>query len=119
MVLVAASFGVPLAIVLGQTGIMITGVEGTLQFGNTIETTITDPEQLTGDEFQNPIDIDFSDEDVLREYVEPAVLAGGYTWEQAFTIALAGKISHAAVAGAISGRVTLGANVGLSGPNAG
>lgn len=109
---VAAGFAVPLAITLGQTGIMITGVKGTLQFGRTVPS-ISDPDELAGDEFENPIDLDFSDEATLRSFVEPAVLAGNYTWEQAFTIALAGSISHIAVVGMVSGEVTLAANVGL------
>lgn len=109
---VAAGFAVPLAITLGQTGIMITGVKGTLQFGRTVPS-ISDPDELSGDEFTNPIDLDFNDEATLRSFVEPAVLAGDYTWEQAFTIALAGSISHIAVVGMVSGEVTLAANVGV------
>jgi hypothetical protein len=109
---VAAGFAVPLAITLGQTGIMITGVKGTLQFGRTVPS-ISDPDELAGDEFENPIDLDFNDEETIRSFVEPAVLAGNYTWEQAFTLALAGSISHIAVVGMVSGEVTLAANVGL------
>jgi len=72
-----------------------------------------------GDEFQNPIDRDFSDPAVLQQFLESAVSSCAPTWSQAFTLAVSGTFTHAAVAGLLSGEVTLATMVGLNGGDAG
>lgn len=114
----AANLKVPLAIPIAQTGFIISGVEGSLQFGrDLLPTRITDPREIL--DIPNPLRLDFGNEAVLRSFIEPAVFAETFTWEQAFTIAFAGTMTHLAAAGTISGTVTLAANIGLSGPDAG
>ena len=38
-----------------------------------------------------------------------------YTWDNGFTLALSGNLTHALAPGIISGEVTIGANIGLDG----
>ncbi len=92
-------------------GVILSGVEGGLAFGGAA---FPDP-QTPLDILHDPaFDTDFPvNDDTIRDSVEPAVQNENLTWDNGFTIALSGKLTHAMAPAIVSGDVTIGANIGL------
>ncbi|MFN8104270.1 MAG: Calx-beta domain-containing protein [Acidimicrobiia bacterium] len=105
---------VPLAIPLDGGllgGVMLSGVEGGLAFGGPA---FPDPQRPMEILHDPAFETDFPiNDDTIREKVEPAVQTGSFTWDDGFTMALSGKLTHAMAPGIVTGDVTLGMNVGL------
>ncbi|MEN0020289.1 MAG: hypothetical protein AAF747_05345, partial [Planctomycetota bacterium] len=115
---VGVTLSVPLAIVLGQSGFIISGVAGTVQFGTTV---LPDPADINTPsdlgQSPNPFEISLADPTAIRGVVQSlwddnsqSVLP---TWTQPITLAIQGELTHVAVAGTISGTATLAANISL------
>jgi hypothetical protein len=110
-----AQVNVPMAIVLGQTTLTISGVSGGIAFGVGNLRSVEDPLDLVRDPvFIDPFDVSTDGiKDALRALLDKEAELGHpvFTWSESFTIGLSGSITSVAVAGAISGNVTLVANV--------
>ena len=111
---VLAQLQVPLAIPLdggALGGVILSSVEGGINFGGPA---FPDPERPV-DILHDPVfDTDFPvNDDTIRNSVEPAVQNGNLTWDNGFTLALSGNLTHALAPGIVTGDVTLGANIGL------
>lgn len=106
---------VPMAIVLGQTTLTISGVSGGIAFGVGNLRSVEDPLDLVRDPvFIDPFDVSTEGiKNALRDLLAKEAELGHpvFTWSESFTIGLSGSITSVAVAGAISGNVTLVANV--------
>lgn len=115
---VAATVAVPLAVPLGPTGFLISGVAGTLQFATA---TLPDPKDIKSardlGQIPNPIDRDLTSPEVVEGVIQglwneqSSELRA--TWDLPATLAIRGILTHVAVAGMASGSVTLAANVAL------
>ena len=110
-----ARFNIPLAVPLGQTTLVLSGVSGGIAFGINELRSVDDPLDLVRDPvFIDPFDVSTDGiKDALREILAEEVATGQpvFTWSKSFTIGLSGNITSLAVAGAISGEVTVVANV--------
>jgi hypothetical protein len=111
---VLAQLQVPLAIPLDGGllgGVMLSSVTGGITFGGPA---FPDPERPLDILHDPAFDTDFPvDDDTIRDSVEPAVQRGNLTWDNGFTLALSGNLTHALAPGILTGDVTLGANIGL------
>jgi hypothetical protein len=111
---VLAQLEVPLAIPLdggALGGVMLSSVEGGINFGGPA---FPDPERPLDILHDPAFDTDFPvNDDTIRASVEPAVQNGNLTWDNGFTLALSGNLTHALAPGIVTGDVTLGANIGL------
>lgn len=105
-----AKVTVPLAIPLGPTGLMVSGVSGGVAFGIDTFFTPSDPMELV----RNPVFVnafDVSDEGVRQAL---AILPPGQmTWNRGLTVQLQGQLSTV-VPGVVSGAVSLLANVSVN-----
>ncbi len=102
-----AKVNVPLAIPLGPTGLMVSGVSGGVAFGIDTFFTPSDPMELV----RNPVftrAFDVSDAGIKAALA--ALPPGQLTWSRGLTVQLAGQISTV-VPGVIGGNVSLLANV--------
>ncbi len=115
---IGVTISVPLAITLGQTGIVISGVAGTIQFGTVL---LPDPDDIQAPSdlsaVPNPFDISLTDSNAIRDVAQglwdPTTQSVDPTWTRPATLALQGEITHLAVAGVITGTATIGANISL------
>lgn len=113
---VIASVSVPLAVPLGPTGFLLSGVTGALLFAHQVPD-VDGPQSLidpkNDSRFANPLDQVQADgiDAFVRDRVLASLREGRRTWEQPFTLLLSGAFTHVAAAGLVSGTLTLGANV--------
>lgn len=111
---ILAAVQVPLAIVLGPTTLMISGVSGGIVFGLDTLPSVNSPEEL----LDNPLIVGNFDtsnaaiESALSELlVFPPTDIRGYTFAKSLSLKLSGQLTSVAVAGLISGQVSLVANI--------
>jgi PKD repeat protein len=105
----------PLGIPLGPTSLILTSVQGTIVFGGPVVPRVNDPMELLGN---SPVFtyLDLTDAQIRQSLID----AGGEpTWTKSFSIGLSGSITTVASPGILNGQVTIGANIGLQGPEAG
>lgn len=117
---VGATLSVPLAIPIAQTGFLITGAAGSIQFGTVL---LPEPEEIQRPadlgNIPNPFDIDLRSPQAIEEIVQGLWVTdagGGYvrpTWTEPVTLALQGRLTHVAVAQMLTGTVTVAANLTL------
>ncbi len=117
---IGATLSVPLAIPLGQTGFLISGAAGTIQFATVA---LPDPQDIQSPSdlgtIPNPFDIELTDSAAIRNVIQGLWVddpQGGFvlpTWTEPVTLALQGELTHVAVAGMISGTATVAANLTL------
>ncbi len=115
---IGATLSVPLAIPLAQSGFLISGAAGTIQFGTSI---LPDPEDIQRPSdlgaIPNPFSIDLSSvpaiEGIIHGLWDEAEQIVRPTWTEPVTLALQGELTHVAVAGMISGTATVAANLTL------
>lgn len=99
----------PLGIVLGQTSLMISGVEGGIVFGGPAFPTVSQPEELlTNPLFLNPLELTQTQ---ITESVRQAVANGEFTWERSITLALSGTLTTVAAPGIITANGLIAVNV--------
>jgi hypothetical protein len=104
-------------LVLGPTGFVLGVEDGGFSFGGDPWPSIDDPmELLENPVFSDPFDIDL---DTITARVESAVQEGVPTWNDSFTMAATGNVTNLYVQGMLEGNVTIAANLGFSGPDAG
>ncbi|MFV2065976.1 MAG: hypothetical protein ACC645_03280, partial [Pirellulales bacterium] len=110
-----AKFNVPMAIPLGQTTLVLSGVEGGIAFGINELRSVEDPLELVRDPvFVNPFDVSTSSIQAALETLlleEQQTGQPVFTWAKSLTIGLSGSITSVAAAGALSGNATLVANI--------
>ena len=81
---------VPLAIPLGQTGLILSRVEGGFTFGLDALRSVDDPMQLLNDPaFDDPLDVS---NERIRQAVVDAVSQQQFTWEKSVTLNVKGTI---------------------------
>ncbi|MCZ7628884.1 MAG: hypothetical protein M5U19_07375 [Microthrixaceae bacterium] len=111
---VLAQLQVPLAIPIdggALGGVILSSVEGGIAFGGPA---FPDPERPVEILHDPAFDTDFPvNDDTIRDSVEPAVQNGNLTWDNGFTLAMSGNLTHALAPGVVTGDVTLGANIGM------
>ncbi len=92
-------------------GVILSGVQGGLAFGGEGP---PDPETPLDILHDPAFDTDFPvNDDTIRASVEPAVQVEEMTWDNGFTLALSGKLTHAMAPAIVSGDVTIGAHIGF------
>jgi len=114
------TLAVPLAIPIAQTGFVITGAAGSIQFGTV---PLPDPEDIQAPSdlgtIPNPFDIELTSPSVIEGIVQDLWVpdaGGGFlgsTWTEPVTLALQGKLTHVAVAKMLTGTATVAANLTL------
>jgi hypothetical protein len=109
---VQAPLGIPLdGGLLG--GVVLAGVQGGVKFGGSA---FPDPERPLEILHEPEFDTDFPiTTETIRSSVESAVQDEELTWDNGFTLALSGTLTHALAPGVVTGDVTIGANIGLGG----
>lgn len=115
---VLATVSAPLAVPLGPSGLVLSGVSGGILFGSTIPT-VADPRDLVGSKtdprYGNPLDQASKHpkgiDGFIADRLAAAVTAGTPTFNTAFTLVLAGTFTHVASAGVATARATLAANI--------
>lgn len=115
---VMATVSAPLAVPLGPSGAVLSGVTGGILFGSTVPN-VTNPQDLVGPRtdprFGNPLAQASNHPQGLTGFiadsVSAAVTRGVSTFQTAFTLVLAGRFTHVAAPGIVSANVTLAANV--------
>ena len=117
---IGATLSVPLAIPLGQSGFVLSGVAGTIQFGTTV---LPDPADIQSPSdlgsIPNPFEIDLSSLPAIEGIIQGLWVddaGGGYVrplWTEPVTVALQGELTHVAVAGVLTGTATVAANLTL------
>mgnify|MGYP006969344006 CR=1 FL=1 len=117
---IGATLSVPLAIPLGQSGFVVSGAAGTIQFGTTV---LPAPEDIQAPSdlgtIPNPFSIDLSSVPAIEQIVQGLWVddpGGGYVrplWTEPVTVALQGELTHVAVAAVLSGTATVAANLTL------
>ncbi|MEW6158376.1 MAG: LEPR-XLL domain-containing protein, partial [Verrucomicrobiota bacterium] len=86
-------------------------------FGGSPLPSITDAKELlTNPVFYSPVTIDLGE---IERRVQSSLVRSVPTWNDAFTLTGTATVTNIYVQGMISGELTLAANVGLTGPNAG
>ncbi|QDU23854.1 FG-GAP-like repeat-containing protein [Urbifossiella limnaea] len=106
---VAATVSAPLAVPLGPSGLILTGVDGGLFFGQTIgiDTSLPANDLLetaaVPDFFESVVDLDAA--------VLAALDGEGFTWTLPLTVVLRGTLTIAIAPGIVSGSVALGATI--------
>jgi carbon monoxide dehydrogenase subunit G len=115
---VGVTLSVPLAIPLAQSGFMISGAAGTIQFGTSVLPAPEDiqrPSDLGA--IPNPFSIDLTSipaiENIIHGLWDETQQIVRPTWTEPVTLALQGELTHVAVAGMISGTATIAANITL------
>ncbi|UCE37498.1 MAG: hypothetical protein JSW00_18920 [Thermoplasmata archaeon] len=104
-------------LVLGPTGFVLGIEDGGFSFGGEPWPSIDDPSELLENPvFSDPFDIDL---DTIKTRVEQAVQEHEPTWNNSFTMAATGNITNLYVQGMLEGNVTIAANIGFSGEDAG
>jgi CARDB len=115
---VVATVSAPLAVPLGPSGAVLSGVTGGILFGSTVPN-VTNPQDLVGPRtdprFGNPLSLATNHPQGLTGFiadsVRAAVTRGVSTFQTAFTLVLAGRFTHVAAPGIVSANVTLAANI--------
>ncbi len=93
-----------------RTGFILTGFEGGLVFDGEPLPEILDPlDILNQPAIHDPLNITLEN---TTTAVEAAKKDGGYTWDNGFTFAGSATLTNIYVNGLISGKLTLGANIG-------
>ena len=106
---VAGQITVPLAVPLGPTGLVLTGVTGGLVFGQAPEN-VTDASQLTRADIPGvPPGIDAA---TIAGLVDGAVAGAASLWQRPFTVALSGQIIALEAPGLCDFQVGLALNTG-------
>lgn len=108
---VLAQLQVPVGIPLDPTGLVLASVEGGLRFGGE---PFPDPDRpleiLRDPAFDTDIVVT---PQAIAASVARSVRQGTFTWDDGFTLAVSGNLTHLLAPGVLSGQVTLGANIGL------
>jgi hypothetical protein len=115
---IGVTLSVPLAIPLAQSGFLISGAAGTIQFGTSV---LPDPEDIQRPSdlgaIPNPFNIDLTSvpaiENIIHGLWDETQQIVRPTWTEPVTLALQGELTHVAVAGMISGTATIAANITL------
>lgn len=115
---VLATVSAPLAVPLGPSGLVLSGVSGGLLFGSSVPS-VNNPMDLVGSKsdprWGNPLDQASKHpkgiDGFIADSVSAAVRSGTSTVNSGFTVVLAGTVTHVAAAGMVTARATLGANV--------
>jgi CSLREA domain-containing protein len=103
---VLAKIDVPVALPLGPTGILMTGVTGGFAFGATPIDSPLNPKDL----LKNPLvfqPLAFDDDDDIKNAVLEAAANQTYTWTLPLTMSLTGDFTTVATPGIIEGELTL------------
>jgi hypothetical protein len=104
-----AKIDAPLAVPLGPTGILMTGVTGGITFGAPpLATPATPLDLLRSPTTFKPISVD---EAAITDAILAAVSRGVITWSLPLTVALQGHFTTVATPGILEGNLTLAANI--------
>jgi len=111
-----AALSVPLAVPLGPTGLLLSGVSGGLSFGGAPWPTVASPlELLTNPVFQTPLTVDVPE--IQRRLTTVLSPVGGgqpqFTWTRGFTLAIRADVTTVATPGILTGDLTIAANIGF------
>jgi hypothetical protein len=118
---VLATVTAPLAVPIGPSGLVLSGVTGGIIFGSTIPD-VQDPLALIGPDsdprFQDPLKqanaFPGGLEAFIASKVSEAITSHTNTLQTGFTLILSGQFTHVAAPGTLSANLTLGTNVNLT-----